>query len=159
MGVGAWPWVPIAVPDPSGQLKQPGHIPELLQTCSGDGSWVGPPRPSLQALGANVYVLRPSIGATSLGHWKSSSLEAAGGAADGVLDPIKGVPLTHREGCLSSQPSLQDVWSPCHHPSPPPGHGSAEHFPVCRGGLLPGSRWKDLLLCSPKDSAVVIFLS
>lgn len=109
--------------------------------------------------GANVYVLRPSIGATSLGHWKSSSLEAAGGAADGVLDPIKGAPLTHREGCPSSQPSLQDVWSPCHHPSPPPGHGSAEHFPVCRGDLLPGSRWKDLLLCSPKDSAVVIFLS
>lgn len=81
-GSGAWPWPPLLFQ--THQLKHPGHISELLQTWAEEGSWVGAHRPSQQALGANVAVPEPT-GAASLGHWKCSSLEAAGGAADGLF--------------------------------------------------------------------------
>lgn len=87
---------PTAVSDTSGQLKQPGHISELLRSWSEEGIWAGPHRPSLQALGPNVSVPEPSTGDTSPGHWKSSSLEAQ---------------ERHLMGCL--YPSQDPVWSGC----------------------------------------------
>lgn len=87
-------------------------------------------------------VLRPSTGATSLGHWNAQAWKLQERKLVGSLDPRQdpvwsGCSLAHGEPCPGSQPSLQDVWCPCHPPSPLPGHGSAEHFPVCRGGLVP----------------------
>lgn len=109
-------------------------------------------------------VLRASTGATSPGHWKPSSLGAAGGAADGSFgSQARSCPVWVFPGTWGVMPKFPALPAGClvsmSSPQPSPWTWSAEHCPVRRGGLVPGSPWKDLLLCSPQDSAVVIFLS
>lgn len=151
---------PIAVSDTSGKLKQPGHISELLQSWSEEGSWAGPHRPSLQALGANVSVPEPSIGATSPGHWKSSSLEALERHLMGCLDPRQdpaGLGVPWHMGS-----DAQVLSPPCRYLVTTPALSLDVELQSCVSAevaLCQGLSGRICYSASPKDSAVVIFLS